>query len=240
MPLMNITYLGHSGFLVETDCAYYLFDYIRGALPEWRPEKPLYVFVSHSHEDHFAMNIFDGHILSHVSAYILGSDIKKRLKREELPDSIVEKILWAQSGETIGLSYTDTTVTSLKSTDIGAAFIVEEGDTVLYHAGDLNWWHWEGEDKAWNRNMEVNYKREIDKLRGRRIKAAFAPLDPRLGEAYRYGMDYLLGLENTEIEHVFPMHFWKEYNVIDRYRKSCAMPANIMNISYEGQVFVLE
>jgi L-ascorbate metabolism protein UlaG (beta-lactamase superfamily) len=239
VSLMKVTYLGHSGFLVETDSAYYLFDYIRGTLPEWNNGKPLYVFASHSHEDHFIMSIFDNDISSHVSAYLLGSDIKKRLKREKLPDSVTEKILWANPGETISLPYADSRVTSLKSTDTGAAFIVEEGENVLYHAGDLNWWHWEGENKAWNRNMEVNYKREIDKLRGRKITAAFVPLDPRQGESYRYGMDYLLGLENTKIEHVFPMHFWKEYNVINRYREVCSRPDKIMNIEYEGQVFVL-
>ncbi|MCQ4837997.1 hypothetical protein NE556_22750, partial [[Clostridium] symbiosum] len=31
-----------------------------------------------------------------------------------------------------------------------------EGSTI-YHAGDLNNWWWEGEDKAWNHNMAANY-----------------------------------------------------------------------------------
>ena len=50
---MEITYLGHSGFLVETSAAYLLFDYIRGNLPEFDKAKRLYVFASHAHSDHW-------------------------------------------------------------------------------------------------------------------------------------------------------------------------------------------
>ena len=32
--MMKITYLGHSGFLAETDDAYFLFDYYKGTMPE--------------------------------------------------------------------------------------------------------------------------------------------------------------------------------------------------------------
>ena len=48
---MNIRYLKHSGVLIETKTARYLFDYIGGDIP--RSEKPLYIFVSHSHPDHY-------------------------------------------------------------------------------------------------------------------------------------------------------------------------------------------
>lgn len=35
---MNITYIFHSGFLVETKECYYLFDYFKGYLPNLRKE----------------------------------------------------------------------------------------------------------------------------------------------------------------------------------------------------------
>ena len=50
---MKITYIHHSAFLVETESAYLLFDYFQGKLPEFSEEKPLYVFASHRHPDHF-------------------------------------------------------------------------------------------------------------------------------------------------------------------------------------------
>ena len=56
---MKITYIHHSAFLVETESAYLLFDYFQGKLPEFSEEKPLYVFASHRHPDHFSKVIFE-------------------------------------------------------------------------------------------------------------------------------------------------------------------------------------
>jgi hypothetical protein len=40
---MRVTYIHHSGFLVETDRFYYLFDYEKGTLPKLNCEKPMFV-----------------------------------------------------------------------------------------------------------------------------------------------------------------------------------------------------
>ena len=50
---MTITYIHHSGYLLETEQALLLFDFVEGALPPLDPAKDLFVFVSHRHEDHF-------------------------------------------------------------------------------------------------------------------------------------------------------------------------------------------
>ena len=54
---MRVTYLAHSGFLVELPSVTLLFDWWKGALPPLRREQPLLVFVSHGHEDHFDPHI---------------------------------------------------------------------------------------------------------------------------------------------------------------------------------------
>ena len=55
---MKVTYIHHSSFLVETDENYFLFDYFEGELPEFKEDKPLLVFASHRHGDHFSPVIF--------------------------------------------------------------------------------------------------------------------------------------------------------------------------------------
>ena len=47
---------------------------------------------------------------------------------------------------------------ALKSTDEGVAFLVEVNGVVIYHAGDLNWWHWDEEPKSWNNDMAARFK----------------------------------------------------------------------------------
>lgn len=57
-----------------------------------------------------------------------------------------------------------TKVSTLLSTDSGVAFIVKTSDGAIYHAGDLNDWHWEGETETDNRHMTSMYCAEINKI----------------------------------------------------------------------------
>ena len=56
---MKITYIHHSSFMAELDHAVLLFDYFEGNIPETDRAKPLFVFASHRHGDHFSRSIFD-------------------------------------------------------------------------------------------------------------------------------------------------------------------------------------
>ena len=50
---MNVTYIHHSGFLIETESCYYLIDYFQGSIPALNPSKPVIVLASHKHHDHY-------------------------------------------------------------------------------------------------------------------------------------------------------------------------------------------
>ena len=131
-------------------------------------------------------------------------------------------------------------ITCLKSTDEGVAFLVKCGEKTVYHAGDLNWWHWEGEDKAWNNNMAANYKREIKELDGCGMDVAFVPLDGRLENAYYWGMKYFL--EHVPVKAVFPMHCWDHYEICQKVQDEPSMQGLLEHfhpIEYKGQEWTL-
>ena len=50
---MKITYIHHSSFMAELEHTALLFDYFEGDIPEIPEDKPLFVFASHRHGDHF-------------------------------------------------------------------------------------------------------------------------------------------------------------------------------------------
>ncbi len=233
---MQVTFLDHSGFLVETDSAALLFDWWKGELPAIRPGVPLYVFASHAHPDHFDPRIFSLDGQGREVRFILGRDIKLRnLERRGVPPETAEKCQSLRGGEALELPRAR--VEALPSTDEGAAFLVTlpDGQTV-FHAGDLNWWHWEGEDKGWNRNMEVNFKRYAGPLRGRRIDLAMLPLDPRLGEAGFWGPAYFL--ETADIRRFLPMHQWGDFAFTGKFlEKYPAFAAVTLPLERPGQVF---
>ena len=86
---MKITYIGHSGFLVETKDCYYLFDYYKGDLPTLKPDKPMVVFCSHFHHDHFNPEIFD--ILRRMSMNFQAVLAKDISEKNYPPDTVVTK-----------------------------------------------------------------------------------------------------------------------------------------------------
>lgn len=203
--------------MVESRNYIYLFDYIGGNIDKAiKSDKKIYVMVSHIHDDHFSKIIFDIATKHDNVTYVLSYDVVKKIKKNAILSKMTEQlnIIRVQAHEKYKID--DIVVETLKSTDEGVAFIVSEKDGTIYHAGDLNWWHWDGEPKSWNRNMEVNFKREIDSMKGRKIDIAFVPLDPRQEEAYYMGMDYFI--KNVGANEIYPMHFWGEPRIIDRYK----------------------
>lgn len=235
--MTRITFLAHSGFLVELPQAALLFDWWKGELPSLPTDRPLTVFASHRHPDHFDPRIFSLDDGARDVAFLLSKDIRlspRRLEKWGVPEETAKKIRPVDFGEAFSLPARGIGVETLRSTDEGVAFLVTAGEKTVYHAGDLNWWHWDGEDEGWNRNMEVNFKRYLEPLRGRKLDLAFAPLDPRLGRESGWGFRWLL--ETAEVERVFPMHQWEDSRPTARF---CAefptLAPKIVPVDHLGQ-----
>ena len=129
---------------------------------------------------------------------------------------------------------------TIKSTDQGLAFLIKVEGKRIYHAGDLNSWVWEGDTKQQFNNMSALFKRAMEKISGRDIYLAFAPLDPRQGQYYKLGMDYLLN--TAHITYAVPMHLWGEYELVDRYEKerlTKELPTKIIKLTDEVPVIEL-
>ena len=58
-------------------------------------------------------------------------------------------------------TFWDLRIHTLKSTDEGVAFLVRVKEKTFFHAGDLNWWHWEEESEYYNEQMRMDYQKEI-------------------------------------------------------------------------------
>ena len=208
----KVWYLAHSGFAVQTESSFLIFDYYldepkggtieQGVIdPKELAEKNVIVFVSHNHDDHFNPVVFEWQKTIPNIRYILSNDIS------EIPNAIM-------IGPNDTVEQEDLVVKTYRSTDEGVAFLVQIDGLAIYHAGDLNWWHWEGEPETYNIKMADDYKKQIDLLAGERIDLAFVPLDPRQERQYDWGVKYLL--ERNNVPYVVPMHFWNQPDVIDR------------------------
>lgn len=242
---MKVTYIDHSGFLVEMPDICFLFDYYKGKIPSIDENKPFIVFASHRHEDHYNPVIFE--LVKQYSdvQFILSKDIRtkwKLLEYEEQGINLINHIVTAEKNASWDMLISNgrkLRIETFKSTDEGVAFLLTYEGKTFYHAGDLNLWLWEGESGQYNNNMKASYFRELEKLKGRRIDVAFVPLDPRLlvhaGEGLESFMEY------TESRHVFPMHFWGRFSVISKFvAKHPEYEDRIMMTEKAGQEFEIK
>jgi len=208
----TIWYLFHSGFAVRTANHFLIFDYWKstpknagleaGVIdPAVLSEDDVIVFVSHGHGDHYNREILRWPQKIPKLRLVLSSDIPSR------PGAVM-----MGPGQRKILS--DIAVETFTSNDEGVAFLVEVDGLCVYHAGDLNWWHWEGEPEAYNMGMAKSYKEQIDRLNGKSIDIAFVPVDPRLEAQYAWGIDYLM--RTADVHNVIPMHFDVDSSVTDR------------------------
>ena len=213
---MRVTFLAHDGFLVELDRVCLLFDWWKETLPPL-PDKPLLVLVSHRHEDHFNPAIFTLTERKPDIRFLLGSDFRltpRNLEKWQLPPETAVKCRRCGKHDAFEPP-PDVRLETFPSTDEGVAWMVTAEGRSIFHAGDLNWWHWAEEDAAWNRNMEVNFKRYTEPLRGRRADLAMLPLDPRMKKDGYLGPRYFLEL--MDIRRFLPMHQWEDFDFTDDF-----------------------
>lgn len=197
---MRITHLYHSGVFVELEHHQLLFDYIKGYLP-LDIHKPLYIFVSHHHSDHFDPCIFN---IQHPHiTYIFSSSIEH-----------YDQVNYVDVHQTY--HFDDIEVKTLLSTDIGCAFIVHVEGKTIYHAGDLHWWHWQGEPQEDNDFQKINYQKEIDSI-GEVIDVAFVVVDQRQEDDYLLGIKYFL--KHVQSHYIFPIHYFGDYSITQQFEK---------------------
>lgn len=237
-PLKNlgltIEYIQHSGFKVETDNSLLVFDYYQGPI-QFPINKKIYVFSSHAHPDHFNPEILEWPTDRSNIHYILSSDIKGDSRLPLNAENI-----------TFISPYEKTQIDNLKikaygSTDVGISFFLELDDhegTHIFHAGDLNWWHWWGEAQDDIQRAEKMFKEEIAKIKGESIHIAFFPVDPRLEQYYFLGAKYFI--QEVQPQIFFPMHFWDHFDTTKNFAVEMAgVSTRILEINHSNQKFTL-
>ena len=218
---IEIYHLFHSGTAVRVKNKLFIFDYFKD---QPRKEKALasslekgiireesfknineaYVFVSHSHHDHYNKVIFEWEKYCDNANYILAAEVEPEA---ELKNK--NNLYLMEKNEELKLG--DVEISSYGSTDEGVSFLVELEDLTIFHAGDLNWWKWKKFSVKVQAREEREYKREVDKLTGKIIDIAFVPVDPRLEEYFYLAGEYFI--EEIMPSLFVPIHFADNYDI---------------------------
>lgn len=229
---MKLTYIYHSGFAIETPDITIIIDYYQDSIDNneafvsdyllHRSQK-LYVLVSHGHADHFNPDILKWEEKRDDITYIFSKDVEKISKTD------LKNIYYIDKDE----QYKDDMlqIDAFGSTDLGISFRIKLDNKLIFHAGDLNNWHWNEESTADEiKEAEDFYKKELDHLADSTsfLDIAMFPVDPRLGKDYMKGAKQFL--EKINVDLLIPMHFDVAYE------KASAI-AEVAN-QYNSKVFI--
>jgi hypothetical protein len=216
---MKLIYIYHSGYVIETNSFAILIDYYKDTqsytgfvhdilLPS---EKRLYILCSHSHLDHFRPEILSWRKQKADIRYIFSQDILEEGKASKTDAVYLNK----------SDSYTDEslTITAFGSTDLGISFLIETEHKKLFHAGDLNNWHWNEESsREESQTYEDNYLTELEELAQTTptLDVAMFPVDPRLGKDYMRGAEQFIN--RIKVDLFAPMHFGDNFSAASAFQ----------------------
>ena len=220
--MIRLTYIFHSGFVVETAAGILVFDYwldLANVLPKClsrRGGRHVYGFASHFHKDHFTKDIFGWkQSLGSDVTYILSKDILKHSRADK-----GEADVWLAKGGT--WADENIQVTATGSNDSGVSWIVETGGNRIFHAGDLCNWYARfladgnkyrqpySEELGEDIDPVAEEKRFLGELKDiQKIAKGFDlvmfPVDGRIGNGYTLGARQFI--ERFQVGMFVPMHF---------------------------------
>jgi L-ascorbate metabolism protein UlaG (beta-lactamase superfamily) len=200
MSRVKVRFTGHSGFLLEMESRFLLFDHVSdeaGVLADGLPFLGNgVVFVSHRHADHFDPDVLklgkNG-----ITRFVIDSGVT--ISQDNRPAGIH----MITPGAFLDLGWA--TVRTFGSTDEGCSFLVNAAGLGIFHAGDLNDWYWEDESTPEELADDENrYLGELAKIFGSRVDIAFFPVDLRLGKNAARGAMHFARVIKPRF--LFPMH----------------------------------
>ena len=237
---MRLLYIYHSGFALEADGFSILIDYFQDSDPD--PAKgyvrsellkragTLYILASHFHPDHFHPEVLKWKEQKPDIKYIFSKDILKR-RRAKADDAIYLKKGDAYQDELL-------TIKAFGSTDVGISFLIETEGRRIFHAGDLNNWHWKDESTPQEvAEAEGNYLKELDIIAKETsvMDLVMFPVDPRLGTDFMRGAQQFIDRIKTSV--FVPMHFWErpaEVMAFGPYAESKGCRYIVLSVPGEG------
>ena len=239
---MKLDYIYHSGFAIEADGVTVIIDYYKdsseteynkGIVHDYLLGRPgeLYVISSHFHPDHFNREVLLWKAERPDIHYIFSKDILKHRRATREDATYINK----------GDVYEDPNIRieAFGSTDVGISFLIDLQGVRLFHAGDLNNWHWSEESTSQEiRKAEGDFLAEVKCLQqtAPSVDVAMFPVDNRIGKDYMRGAEQFVERIKTTI--FVPMHFSEEYKGGNAFREFTeSKGCRFLSITHRGESF---
>lgn len=196
--MINVEYIHDYGYIVETDHAIYIFDYVNGLLPSpyLLSGKETFFIVSSRHQENYSEAIY-----RFGKTVILSSDILV---------SPYRNVFKVSTGDTINLGFARIYV--LPGAMSGVSYLIKEENISVYFAGSVQKFHSEGNAIEQRYEAQVFYDTIQTLSEFGPVDVVIARVNPELRDAFDSGPRYII--ENVEPLHFFPMNFGPDIHAI--------------------------
>ncbi len=243
---MEICYLENSAFAVFLKDSLLIFDYfmdtpsgsqrdVTGGVigkEDLLKKEKVFVFASHIHGDHFDPVIFEWQQINPNTVYFLDSAIEKRLRPP------LQNVFFMQKGEEAARD--GLRAKAFGSTDEGISFYLETEGLRIFHAGDLNFWHWREEsDEAYIAEARRAFLAEMQDIQTGvpGLDIAFFPVDPIMGQGYDDGAVFFIDAMRPKL--FIPMHCRGSLDTLAAFKQKMAGKAEVWAYHGRGEKFSL-
>ncbi|MDO5022720.1 MAG: hypothetical protein Q4E07_05210 [Eubacteriales bacterium] len=109
----------------------------------------------------------------------------------------------------------------------GLCFLVNSHSTSIFHAGDLNLWHWRDERQALEiAKTEKAYYEAVEKIPKEPLDLCMFPLDPNQGSLFEAGANHIMMSLKPKL--FLPMHFGFNFDAVREYSRRMKFPSTII------------
>lgn len=211
-----VSFFYQSGFTVAIGKTLMIFSYweehiqkdFRLCDKDFRGFNNIVVFVPRASAEHNDPVIFNWSKSFPIS-YVLTDDLKEIVAQRA-------NIHFIRQGENLKIA--NVKVRAYGSTDSGISLMANCAGINIFHAGDLNLWHWREESTLHEINKAENdFYRVVSSIDENRIDICMFPLDPNLGGLYDAGANHFIMAKKPRM--FFPMHWSKRTEIAEDYAR---------------------
>ncbi|TFG81646.1 MAG: MBL fold metallo-hydrolase [Erysipelotrichales bacterium] len=216
---MKVTYIYHSGVMIELKTCVLLFDYWKGEV-EFPVGKPRYIFISHAHHDHYNPAVFD------MDATVIADSA--------IAHPGYARLHSVNPGDE--LQFDGLEISVFGSTDEGVSFLVDVEGKRLFHAGDLNYWHWKDESTMDEiKDAKDRFEGILATLPEGQTDLAMFPVDARIGSDFFLGaMQYIVKFKPANF---LPIHFTAHPGRVDEFARAVETKTHVLRADLGISIF---
>lgn len=215
---ITVTYFYQSTFAVAVGKTLLIFSYhepdgekdnaVRITAQDFSGFNNILVFVPNASAVHLDQVVFTWKP-SYPLTYIVSSDA-----RDKVPER--SNVRFVKEGD--AFSVADAAIQVCGSTAEGVSFLVKTHGVSVFHAGDLNLWHWREESTPQEiARAEQEFYDTVKRIPREPLDVCMFPLDPNQGGVYDAGANHIIMTLKPRI--FFPMHFGSRGEIASDYAR---------------------